>query len=483
MTHHTTPAEKLTALFLQYTGKIPDNITRLSEGGSARQYFRLSSGKISLIGVFNLIQEENRAFKSFSDAFLKCELPVPEVVMLDENSELYLQTDLGDLHLFDLVQKAQQQGGFHESLTGFYEEALDNLIRFQLDAHAAIPYKDAYPVERFTRKAIHDDLLYFKYYFLKLHPEIQFNESKLDYDLSRFATHCAAAPGDFFMYRDFQSRNIMIYEGKTWFIDFQGGRKGPLQYDPVSLLYQVKARIPEEIRQKLLAYYLNKLSQRVDIEAIHFHQFLPSFILLRLMQVLGAYGYRGIIQKKVHFLQSIPYALAEIPNYLKSGHIPQGFYHMMQVIEQLAKLQNRYPVQDLLPADKLRIRISSFSYKKGGIPEDSSGNNGGFVFDCRALPNPGRLEHFKSLTGKDKEVIDFLKDTAEVSDFLDQSRKIIAASINNYQERGFKNLMINFGCTGGQHRSVFCSENIYQWISENFDSVLVELHHYESNNW
>jgi aminoglycoside/choline kinase family phosphotransferase len=483
MTQINALPDRLAALFVQLTGKKPVTITALSEGGSARKYFRLSNGKISLIGVYNQVQEENRAFKVFSDVFQECSLPVPKVLVQDDSNELYLQTDLGDLHLFDLVQRAHQQGGFHESLTGFYEEALDYLIHFQLDAHPLIPYNIAFPIERFTRKAIHDDLLYFKYYFLKLHPEIQFNESKLDYDLSRFSTHCAAAPGDFFMYRDFQSRNIMIHEGKTWFIDFQGGRKGPLQYDPVSLLYQVKARIPEEVRQQLLSYYLKKLSQRIDIDDVQFLHFLPSFILLRLMQVLGAYGYRGIIQKKAHFLQSIPFAIEEITRFTKNNPLPQGFYHLMQVIEQLEKLQARYPIQDHQPTNKLRVQIGSFSYKISGIPIDSSGNNGGFVFDCRALPNPGRLENFKKLTGKDKEVIDFLKDKEAVKDFLNQTRKIIAASIDNYRERGFKNLMISFGCTGGQHRSVFCAEKIYQWISEQYDDVITEMHHYESNNW
>ncbi|MDP3444918.1 MAG: RNase adapter RapZ, partial [Ignavibacteria bacterium] len=324
-----------------------------------------------------------------------------------------------------------------------------------------------------------EDLNYFKYYFLRLHPVITVNEAIMDEEFQRFAKFVSDAPADFFMYRDFQSRNILIKDNTTWFIDFQGGRKGPLQYDLVSLLYQVKAQMPQHIRNELIAYYLRMISKRLDVGALKFEFYLPSFVLLRLLQVLGAYGFRGIIQRKNHFLQSIPFALNEMEQLLTFDSLFEPYPELKSVLEQMLQLKHEYQLPESTKVKKLTVRLSSFSYKKGGIPPDQSGNGGGFVFDCRFLPNPGREQAYKMLTGLDKEVIAYLEQEKSVKDFLNDTQKIINEALGTYQNRGFSNLMISFGCTGGQHRSVYCAEKTAQWLQAKFPQVNLIVQHHE----
>ena len=282
------------------------------------------------------------------------------------------------------------------------------------------------------------------------------------------------APNDFFMYRDFQSRNIMIKDNHTYFIDYQGGRKGPLQYDIVSLLYQVKAQLPQSLRDELLSHYKQKLASVVDIKEIRFDDYYQSFVLLRLMQVLGAYGYRGLIQKKQHFLSSIPYALKEITSLNKALNLPLEIKELSSVLSQLDNLIKKYEHSE---DDILTITINSFSYKNGGVPTDMSGNGGGFVFDCRALPNPGRYQEYKELTGLDKEVQDFLEDKDECSVFFKAAENIVCQSVDNYIERHFNSLSVNFGCTGGQHRSVFFAHKIAKTLHKKYPMIKVVENH------
>jgi aminoglycoside/choline kinase family phosphotransferase len=473
----TPDIQSILAELTRSIGEITNEIQSIAESGSARKYFRIITDKRSLIGTYSNNVEENEAFLTFSKHFHNLGLNVPEVLAVNEERTCYLQSDFGDDNLFAHVQKALMAGGFGENNIEFYKKALGHLVKLQVLGHQGLDYSKAYPTERFDRQAILDDLNYFKYYFVKPHEEIDFNETRLGKDFEAFADFVSKAPCDFFMYRDFQSRNIMVKDGELYFIDFQGGRKGPLNYDVVSLLYQVKAQIPQAIRDELVDYYKAELSQYINPEVVKFDTYQPYFVYLRLMQVLGAYGFRGLIQKKSHFIESIPYALREIETLSKATPLT-AYPELQSVISQLNKLDAKYAALIAPPASKLTVTINSFSFKKG-YPADFSGNGGGFVFDCRALPNPGREPEFKTKTGRDWEVIDYLMAKPSVHVFLDHVKSIVGQSVDNYRERHFSNLMVSFGCTGGQHRSVFFAQTIYEWLKMTYPDIHLKLNHIE----
>jgi aminoglycoside/choline kinase family phosphotransferase len=400
------------------------------------------------------------------------------VVIISQDQKCYLQEDLGNTSLFLLVQQSLSQGAFHPSLLDFYMDAVSDLIHFQLEGSKNIDFSKTYSAKPFDQKAILADLQYFYYYFVKLHPQLHYNEFKLQHDMEVFASFLAQEPAHFLMYRDFQSRNIMIHEGKNYYIDFQGSRAGPLSYDLASLLFQVKAQIPKSYREILATHYINMLKSHEPALADSFEQHYPGFILLRLSQVLGAYGLRGLIQKKPHFLESIPYALQTMSEQLNAFKSDLNINELWSVWQQLDSLKESYHIPQKQAFRPLKIEISSFSYKKGGIPHDPNGNGGGFVFDCRFLPNPGREAQYKMLTGRDKPVKDFLTQKIEVLQFLDQSEQLLAKVIDNYISRGFSDLMVSFGCTGGQHRSVFCAEEIYDRLRTKYPDLIVSCKHH-----
>ncbi|MBO7615582.1 MAG: phosphotransferase [Bacteroidales bacterium] len=469
--------QNILAELTRSTGETPNEILPIAESGSARKYFRIVTDKRSLIGTYSSNIEENEAFLCFSKHFHDLGLNVPEVFAVNAERTCYLQSDFGDDNLFAHVQKALVAGGFGENNVELYKKALSHLVKLQVLGHQGLDYSKAYPTERFDRQAIIDDLNYFKYYFVKPHEEIDFNETRLGKDFEAFADFVSQAPCDFFMYRDFQSRNIMVKDGELFFIDFQGGRKGPLNYDVVSLLYQVKAQIPQVTRDELVENYKAELSQYMSPDAVKFDTYQPYFVYLRLMQVLGAYGFRGLIQKKSHFIESIPYALREIETLSKVTPLTD-YPELQSVISQLNKLDAKYAALIAPPAGKLTVTINSFSFKKG-YPADFSGNGGGYVFDCRALPNPGREPQFKTKTGRDWEVIDYLMAKPPVHVFLDHVKGIVGQSVDNYRERHFSNLMVSFGCTGGQHRSVFFAQTIYDWLKATYPDIHLKLNHIE----
>jgi len=322
---------------------------------------------------------------------------------------------------------------------------------------------------------------YFRYYFLKLH-NINVNESGLNEQFDKLASIVDQYEKKHFMYRDFQARNIMVHDNKLHFIDFQGGRKGPLAYDLVSLLFQVRARIPSNYRDLLLNYYLDRLSEFVPVNREEFAVQYSYFVYLRLMQVLGAYGFRGLIQKKSHFIESIPYALLELKNWLESNPLPSEFGLLHKTLESTASLVTQYTKPAPDRSGKLHIRIFSFSYKKTGIPMDDSGNGGGYVFDCRALPNPGRDLQYRTLTGRDRQVIDFLDNEIAVKSFLKSTFEILDMTVENYTKRSFSDLMISFGCTGGQHRSVYCAEQSASYLQLKYPDSTISLKHMELDN-
>ena len=494
----TPDIQNILAELTRSVGETPNEILPIAESGSARKYFRIITWHRSLIGTYSSNIEENEAFLCFSKHFHDLGLNVPEVFAVNAERTCYLQSDFGDDNLFAHVQRElianngsalrqaqgpqsgpstlrQAQGS--GTLITLYKKALSHLVKLQVLGQQGLDYSKAYPTERFDRQAIIDDLNYFKYYFVKPHEEIDFNETRLGKDFEAFADFVSQAPCDFFMYRDFQSRNIMVKGDELYFIDFQGGRKGPLNYDVVSLLYQVKAQIPQAVRDELVEYYKAELSQYINPETVKFDTYQPYFVYLRLMQVLGAYGFRGLIQKKSHFIESIPYALREIEALSKTTPLT-AYPELQSVISQLNKLDAKYNALIAPTADKLTVTINSFSFKKG-YPADFSGNGGGYVFDCRALPNPGREPQFKTKTGRDWEVIDYLMAKPPVHVFLDHVKAIVGQSVDNYRERHFSNLMVSFGCTGGQHRSVFFAQTIYDWLKATYPDIHVIVNHIE----
>ena len=317
---------------------------------------------------------------------------------------------------------------------------------------------------------------YFKYYFLRL-AGIPFNEQALEDDFGRFTEFLMAAPRDYFLYRDFQSRNIMLREGRPWFLDYQGGRKGPLQYDIASLLFDSKADLPPELRRELLEEYLQRLSAVVGFDRGAFMHYYYAYVYVRLMQAMGAYGFRGFYEHKLHFLQSVPYALKSLRWLLEHAEVPIALptlmdaFRAMVASEKLRSLPSE--TEQVSQPKNFTVRIFSFSFHKG-LPNDESGHGGGFVFDARSLPNPGREERYKPLTGKDSPVIEYLSREESVRQFFATATALVDSSLSNYQSRGFKNLMVSFGCTGGQHRSVYLAEELARHLrARNGVNVLV----------
>jgi aminoglycoside/choline kinase family phosphotransferase len=448
----------LKKLFEQHFHAPPERIVPLQGdlGGSGRKIVRLANAKTSAIGILYGVREENLAFLEFSKHFRRHGLPVPEIYAEDLSRGAYLEEDLGDTTLFEFLSKNRTGGSITPPVVEAYRKVVAVLPRFQVEAARDLNYSVCYPISSFDRQSIAWDLNYFKYYFLRL-AGISFNEQALEDDFSRLTEFLLGAPRDYFLYRDFQSRNIMLRNGDPFFVDYQGGRKGALQYDIASLLYDAKADLPPELRQQLLDHYLDRLSSFIQLDRAAFLQHFYGYVYIRIMQALGAYGFRGFFERKVHFLQSVPYALKNLRWLLHHVRLPIPLPALMDAFKGMLASEK---LQGLASeAESLIVRIFSFSFHQGW-PKDATGNGGGFVFDGRSLPNPGREERFKTLTGKDAPVIDYLNQQESVHQFLAGVLSLVDSSISNYQQRGFKNLMVSFGCTGGQHRSVFLAEQL-----------------------
>jgi aminoglycoside/choline kinase family phosphotransferase len=443
-------------------------------GGSGRKIIRLAAEKVSAIGILYDVREENAAFLEFSRHFRRHGLPVPEIYAEDLDHGAYLEEDLGDTSLFEFLSQHRAGENIAAPVVEAYRKVIATLPRFQIEAGRDLNYKLCYPRDSFDRQSIAWDLNYFKYYFLRL-AGIPFSEQALEDDFGRLTDFLLSAPREYFLYRDFQSRNIMLRDGQPYFLDYQGGRKGALQYDVASLLYDAKADLPPDLRQQLLDHYLDTLAGFVEVKREEFLQHYYAYVYIRIMQALGAYGFRGFYERKVHFLQSVPYALKNLRWLLHNVTLPIALptltaaFHSMLASEKLQGLAS--------DADNLVVRIFSFSFHRG-LPKDESGNGGGFVFDGRSLPNPGREERFKLLTGRDAPVIDYLNQQESVHQFLASVMSLVDASVHSYQRRGFKHLMVSFGCTGGQHRSVYLAEQVAKRLRER-TAVEVILQHRE----
>jgi aminoglycoside/choline kinase family phosphotransferase len=443
-------------------------------GGSGRKVIRLASEKGSAIGILYDVREENTAFLEFSRHFRRHHLPVPEIYGEDLDQGAYLEEDLGDTTLFDFLSKNRAGDTVAPKAVEAYRKVVAVLPRFQVEAGRDLNYKVCYPRASFDRQSIAWDLNYFKYYFLRL-AGIPFNEQALEDDFSRLTKFLLSANRDYFLYRDFQSRNVMLRDGQPFFVDYQGGRRGALQYDIASLLYDAKADLAPELRLQLLDHYLDELAGFVDLGRDAFMQHYYAYVYVRIMQALGAYGFRGFYERKVHFLQSVPYALKNLRWLLANVQLPIALPTLMDAFKSMVASEKLHGLAS--EGEHVTVQIFSFSFHRG-LPKDESGHGGGFVFDARSIPNPGREERFKALNGKDAPVVDYLNQQESVHQFMANVISLVDGSVSAYQQRGFKNLMVSFGCTGGQHRSVYLAEQLAKYLRDR-NGVEVVVRHRE----
>lgn len=471
----------LSNLFQQWSGKKPSLILPLAPSASNRIYYRLQEGEISAIGAFNPDDKENKAFVEFSKHFKSKELPVPEIYAEQLEDQVYLQEDLGFTTLYSyLLQKGDY---FPDYLISIYKKVVKQLANLQIEGGKDLDYSYCYPRASFDKQSMLWDFNYFKYYFLKP-AGVDYDEQKLEEDFHSIADYLLGTETDHFMFRDFQTRNIMIKSGEPYFIDYQGGRKGALQYDLASLLYQAKANIPPDIRIDLLEYYMDALEKLIPLNRKTFVEYYYGYVLMRSVQVLGAYGFRGLYERKEYFLKSIPFALRNVKWLFENANIPVEFPELKKSLKALIESKQFEPFDKIKASSSLlTVSVNSFSYKQQ-IPPDPSGNGGGFIFDCRFIHNPGRYEPYKKLTGRDESVINFLKHHSKMDHFLDNVFRIVDEAVENYIDRSFTHLMVNFGCTGGQHRSVYAADSLTKHLKDKY-GIAIKLQHIEQErkNW
>ena len=497
--------EKLVELYDMWHNSMPVNTVRLAGAGSNRAYYRLFDEEgNSVVGVVGTSRDENHAFIYLSEHFTKRQLPVPQILAVSDDGLRYLQTDLGEVSLFDAIRGGREAGGrYNLDEQELLKRTIRQLPNIQIRGARELDWQNCYPQPEFDEDSVLFDLNYFKYCFLKP-SDLDFNELKLEANFRLFAKDLTSEQCDSFMYRDFQARNVMLDAGgNPFFIDYQGGRKGPFYYDLASFLWQASARYSNKLRRELVLEYYNALQQYIEVPSVrHFVARLSLFVLFRTLQVLGAYGFRGYFERKKHFLDSIPPAMDNLRALLKLGEDVFPYPYMMDMLRRLTDMPRYAHIEE--PAvsradgykttDKnvyvahpqdgpatfskydgkgpLRVRVFSFSYRKG-IPADESGNGGGYVFDCRSTHNPGRYEPYKKLTGLDEPVIRFLEDDGEILTFLESVYKLADAHVQRYIDRGFTDLMFSFGCTGGQHRSVYSAQHLAEHIHNKYG---IEVH-------
>ncbi len=479
--------EKLKVLYKEYAGSEPEKVTALSGSGSNRRYYRMEGapdgkGK-TVMGVIGTDRQENDAFIAIANHFISKGIAVPKVLAVSGDGMCYLQEDLGDDVLGDRVEEINRKGGFgaseHEDMDDetvrLLCEAMAQLPKIQYEGAEGLDFNVCYPQPAFDRRMVMFDLNYFKYCFLK--PSgLEFNEVLLQDDFERLADELLEENTETFLYRDFNARNVMIKDGKPYFIDFQGGRRGPVYYDVASFIWQARARYPQYLKEKMLESYLGALKEYRTVDREDFDRKLNLFILFRTLQVLGAYGFRGLIEHKAKFVTPIPQAVANLKEQLHA--VENEYTYLYEVLTAMTGLP-RFAA-DVQEDGRLEVKVCSFSYKKG-IPEDLSGNGGGYVFDCRYIHNPGRYELYKKLTGRDEPVIRFLEDDGEIMGYLEHVCGLVDPHVETYSKRGFTSLTVSFGCTGGQHRSVYCAEHLAHHLAAKYPDIRVRLIHREQN--
>ena len=456
--------DRLFSLFRGHYGRNHQYVRPLTGSASNRQYFRLGDDQSSCIGVIGVNPDENRAFIAMAAHFRLKGIPVPEVYAASDDAVAYIQEDVGDCPLFGMLGS--------EGAEALLCRTIRYLPDIQFKGAEDFDFSICHPIRRFDRRLVLFDLNYFKYCFLK--PSgLEFDENRLQDDFERLADDLTAVGTDTFMYRDFQARNVMLKDGNPCFIDFQGGMQGPIYYDVASFIWHARAGYSQELKMKMLDAYLDALSAYVSIGREEFIDTLRLFVLFRTMQVLGAYGFRGLVEQKAAFVVNIPEALASLASQLEAPF--ESYPYLDSVLRRLAALPRFARAQQ---DGKLEVKVYSFSFKKG-IPQDLSGNGGGYVFDCRSIHNPGRYEPYKKLTGRDKPVIDFLEEDGEITGFLEHVYGVVDPHVETFSSRGFTSLMVSFGCTGGQHRSVYCAEHLAHHLADKYPHVRVRLIHRE----
>lgn len=486
-----TDIDKIKDLYSSRFGAFPTGVTPMAGAGSNRRYYRLEgcAGE-AVVATCGDDAAENRAFMALSGHLCdNCRLPVPAIMASSEDNTAYLQTWAGEKDLFSTLAHARETGEYSSADISLLDEAMRLLARIQYSGGKDMDFDICYPRREMDRRLVRWDLSYFKYCFLK--PSgIEFDEDALQDEFDSLEEVLLSGKEDWstFMLRDFQSRNVMVGEdGSLTAIDFQGGRRGPGAYDVASFVWQAKARYPEWLKERMTDVYVNemeRLNPAFDSEG--FREELPVFVLFRCLQTLGAYGFRGWIERKPHFLQSVPAGVDNLATLLANGKLSETFPHLGQIAiglkarfgsEAEGKRREKYLHQIPAAENPLTVRVTSFSFKKG-LPEDPSGNGGGFVFDCRAPHNPGRYEPYKKLTGLDAPVREFLESDGEIKPFIEECERIVDASVERYLQRGFTNLSVNFGCTGGQHRSVYSADAVARHLNDKY-GVKVLLTHRE----
>ena len=456
--------DRLFTLYRRHYGRNHQYVRPLTGSASNRQYFRLGDGQSSCIGVIGVNPDENRAFIAMAAHFRIKGIPVPEVYAASEDSMAYIQEDVGDCPLFGMLGS--------EGAEDLLCRTVRHLPDIQFKGAEDFDFSICHPIRKFDRRLVLFDLNYFKYCFLK--PSgLEFDENRLQDDFERLADELTSVDADTFMYRDFQARNVMVKDGNPCFIDFQGGMQGPIYYDVASFIWHARAGYSEELKMRMLEAYLDALSAYVPVDREEFIGTLRLFVLFRTMQILGAYGFRGLVEQKAAFIVNIPEALASLDSQLEMPF--ESYPYLDSVLRRLVALPRFARTQQ---DGKLEVKVYSFSFKKG-IPQDLSGNGGGYVFDCRSIHNPGRYEPYKKLTGRDKPVIDFLEDDGEIIGFLEHVYGVVDPHVETFSSRGFTSLMVSFGCTGGQHRSVYCAEHLAHHLADKYPHVRVRLIHRE----
>ena len=466
--------KRLSSLYNEYFGCCPENVSVITGSASNRSYYRLVSEAGACIGVIGTDRDENDAFVTLARHFSSKGIPVPEIYSVSDDGMVYIQEDLGCLSLYDMLLDARSGKTSWDEMESLLCRTMAMLPKIQYEGAAGLDFSICYPQPSFDRQNIMFDLNYFKYCFLKA-SSLEFNEVLLQQDFERLADDLLLHDTDTFMYRDFNVRNVMVKDGCPYFIDFQGGRRGPICYDVASFVWQARAAYSDDQKEKLIQSYIEALSEYTKIPRKEFESELKLFRLFRLLQVLGAYGFRGWTEHKAAFVVSIPSAISNLKELL-SEISSESYPYLMQVLELLVALPK---FKEKVGEDGvLEVKVSSFSFKKG-VPYDPSGNGGGYVFDCRSIHNPGRYEPYKKLTGMDEPVIRFLEDDGEIIGFLEHAYGVVDPHVATYAKRGFTSLMVSFGCTGGQHRSVYCAEHLAAHLAAEFPDIRVRLIHRE----
>lgn len=469
--------EDIKQLFKQYCKEAILDIEMIPQSGGDRVYFRIKTATGSFIATSNYNVKENEAFLYFSEQFKKAWCPVPEIYIVNENKTIYLQQDMGDTSLLDILEVEGHSGHVYS----LFQKSLLALANLQVSGDKALDYNYCITSNAFGKQAILSDLLYFKYYFLDT-LKIPYDKEKLVLEFETFSTSLFNAEHKYFMFRDFQSRNIIVKNDAVYFIDYQGGMKGAVQYDVASLLWQAKAGLSDEWKTNLLQYYIICLETILQqpVDKARFEAEYNGYVLIRLLQVLGAYGFRGLFERKAHFLTSIPLALQNLQRFILDNKMTVGLPELERLLHLIvtADVVKKFQPVKATAETPLIVQVNSFSFIKSGYPKDETSNGGGFVFDMRSILNPGRIEEYKKLTGRDKPVKDYLEQQTKMPEFLSSVYAITDISVEDYIARGFENLTISFGCTGGQHRSVYAADAVARHLRNKY-GVKIQLNHIE----